>query len=67
MNDVIRFHGGTLVPLPCSQILAGAQRHDFEDVVVMGRLKNGETYLSGSTSDLGLWLYLVEKLKKELI
>lgn len=67
MSEIIQFPAATLADIPCEKILAGAAKQEFQFVFVMGRLANGETWLSGSTADLGAALVLVEQLKRRLI
>lgn len=67
MGVVVRFPGQTVADMDPKQVLAAADESVFDDVFVMGRLHCGKTYLSGSTSDIGRFLVLVEQLKRQMI
>lgn len=53
--------------LPPDRVLQGAIDADLEGVVLMGYTKGGEHYFASSYADGGTCLWLLEKLKAELL
>lgn len=53
--------------LPVDRVLQGAIDSDLEGVVLMGYDKEGEHYFASSYADAGTCLWLLEKLKAQLL
>lgn len=53
--------------LDATRVLDGALDADLEGVVVMGYDKAGEHYFASSYADGGTILWLIEKLKQQLM
>ena len=53
---------GTNYRIEANQVLNAAKAHDFERMVVIGRLENGDLYVAG-TANAGESLILIEQAK----
>lgn len=68
MNDnIIRFPGNTLCDLDVNQVLDGAKDSDIDELIIIGRQKNGEYYFASTTSDACQMLWMCKKLEQELL
>lgn len=61
--DIIDYPGVTTLPLEPTKVLEAAIAHDLSAVLIVGRQDGGELYLSGSHSDIGEMLILLERAK----
>lgn len=66
MGDVVTFTGITKLDLPPDRILEAAVGQ-LESVVILGYDKEGKEYFASSLADGGDVLWLMEKLKKQLL
>lgn len=66
MADVILFNGITKLDLPPDRILESMIGTDMDGVVIMG-YKDGEEVFASSYADGGTVLWLIERLKKQLL
>jgi hypothetical protein len=64
---VIRFTGITTLDLEPEVILDSAKEAGLEGVVVLGFREDGSEYFASSYADGGTVLWLMEKLKKQLL
>jgi hypothetical protein len=67
MGDVIYFPGETSLDIPADRVLLPAVDADLEQVIVIGRYKDGEFYFAGTTSDVTLTNWLIDKAKKTVM
>lgn len=63
---VIPLNNVTRLDLPADRILEGAIGQ-LEDVVILGKTSSGEYYFASSVADGGKVLWMLEKLKFELM
>lgn len=66
MSNVVNFTGITKLDLPPDRILEQAQG-TLEGVVILGYTKDGREYFASSYADGGDVLWLLERLKKQLL
>lgn len=66
MGDVVNWPYPSRVDLPAADVLAAAAKEDFEGVIVLGFLKNGETYMASSYADGGTGMWLMERAKRAM-
>ena len=66
MGNVVHFTGITKLDLPPDRILQQAVG-ELEGVVVLGYKKDGSEYFASSYADGGDVLWLLERLKKQLL
>ena len=66
MGKVIPLNNITRLDLPADRILEAA-KETVEGVVIMGYTKDGEEYFASSYADGGIVLWLLERLKAQLI
>ena len=66
MSKIIKFTGITKLDLPVDLILSEAQ-NKLDNVVIMGYDNDGEEYFASSIADGGTVLWLIERLKKQLL
>lgn len=66
MGKVIPLNNITRLDLPADRILEAA-KETVEGVVIMGYTKDGEEYFASSYADGGIVLWLMERLKAQLI
>lgn len=68
MNDnVVWFPGETRLPIPTDRVLAGAAESDLQDVLVIGREKDGTMYVASSGTHIGDLLLMLELAKLSLL
>lgn len=67
MSDVVNFPGATRLDLPAERILKAALDHDIDKVVVLGWTKDGEEYFASSIADGADVVWLMERLKLQLL
>ena len=65
MNNVIDGHFITLLDVPVSKVLDSAA--GLQSVVVLGYTSEGEEFFASSISDGGEVLWLIERLKLQLL
>jgi hypothetical protein len=65
--QVLRFNGITRLDLPPDRIIEGAVAAGLRCVVVMGYTEEGEQYFASSMADGADVLWLMEKLKQQLL
>lgn len=66
MGDVVTFSGITKLDLPPDRILEDAIGK-LEGVVILGYTKEGDEFFASSYADGGNVLWLLERLKKQLL
>jgi hypothetical protein len=66
MGDVVTFSGITKLDLPPDRILQDAVGK-LEGVVILGYTKEGDEFFASSYADGGNVLWLLERLKKQLL
>jgi hypothetical protein len=66
MGEVVTFTGVTKLDLPPDRILADAVGK-LEGVVILGYTKEGDEFFASSYADGGNVLWLLERLKKQLL
>lgn len=66
-GNVVRFGGKTKLELPPEGVLESAAKLDFEWVVVVGKLKNGERYLAFSDPDVAHALWELKRAEELLL
>lgn len=64
MADILEYTGTTLLDIPAKTILRYAREANLESAIVIGRKKDGSFYFAGTTSDLPLLAYEIERAKK---
>ncbi len=67
MDEVVELGMITRLDLPAERILGRALEADLDAVVVMGYTKDGEEYFTSSAADGGDILWLLERLKMQLL
>ncbi len=67
MGKVVNLDVVTRLDLPPSRILRGALDTDLESVVILGYDRDGEEYFASSVADGGAVLWLMERLKAQLL
>ena len=65
--DVVTFPGITTLDLPPERIIQRAADAGLTDVVILGYDKDGEEWFASSTADGGEVLWLLERLKLQLL
>lgn len=65
--DIIDYPGVTILPLEPAKVLEAAIAHDLSAVLIVGRQDSGDLYLSGSHSDIGEMLILIERAKVRFV
>jgi hypothetical protein len=65
--DVVTFPGITTLDIPPERILDQAQKAGLTEVVVLGYDKDGEEYFSSSIADGAEVIWLLERLKLQLL
>ncbi len=63
MGEVIELDVPTTVDMSPEKVLSDAIEADLAEVLVIGWDKNGNFYGSGSTSDIAENIYLMERLR----
>lgn len=66
MGDVVTFRGITKLDLPPDRILEDAVGK-LQGVVILGYTKDGDEFFASSYADGGNVLWLLERLKKQLL
>ena len=66
MGKVIPLRNITRLDLPVDLVLDGAKDR-LEGVVIMGHTTDGEEYFASTYADAGVVLWLMERLKAQLI
>lgn len=67
MSNVIPLGAVTRLDIPTDRVLDGAKGHCTDGVVVMGYDDDGDLYFASSIADGGDVLWLMEKLKQQLL
>jgi hypothetical protein len=67
MADIIPLPVITTLDIPPERILEAATREEFEDVIVIGRTKDGCEYYGASMADGGLAIWRLERAKLKLL
>lgn len=57
----------TRLNIPVQRVLDGAIAQNLEDVVILGKEAGGKYFFASSVPDGGTVLWMMEKLKKELL
>jgi hypothetical protein len=65
--DVVTFPGITTLDLPPERIIQKASEAGLMDVVILGYDKDGEEYFASSVADGAEVLWLLERLKLQLL
>lgn len=65
--EIYDFTGVTTLDVPAERVLAAALGNDLQSVVVMGYREDGSEYFASSMADGGAVLWLMERMKKQLI
>lgn len=66
-DNVVVLNVATRLDVPAERILKAALDNDLESVVIAGYYKDGEEYFASSIADGGTVLWLMERLKIELM
>ncbi len=66
-ENVVTFPGITTLDIPPERILQKAGEAGLMDVVVLGYDKNGDEYFASSVADGAEVLWLLERLKLQLL
>ena len=61
--EIIDGHFNTTLPVPPENVLKGAIEQGLEDVIIVGRTKDGELYMAASTGEAPEILWLIECAK----
>lgn len=67
MSDVIVLDLITTHDIPAERVLNKALEYDLDQVVILGYRKNGDEYFASSIADGGSVLWLMERLKLQLL
>ena len=67
MGKVVTFNGVTRLDIPAERVLNAVLEADLEKVVVIGYAKDGSEYFASSIADGGTVLWLMERLKLQLL
>jgi hypothetical protein len=67
MGKVVIFNGVTRLDIPAERVLKGALKEDLDKVVVIGYAKDGSEFFASSMADGGTVLWLMERLKLQLL
>lgn len=65
-SKIIPLNNVTTLNLPANRVIEAAL-DKLEDVVILGKTPEGEYYFASSVTDGGTVLWMMEKLKKELL
>lgn len=63
MGDVVILPCDTTLPLPPERVLEGAIKADLEDVLIVGKDKDGKLYVACSQSAYAEVILLLERAK----
>lgn len=66
-GTVVVFPGQTKLDIPAERVLEAAKLAELTDVVIVGYDKNKEEWFASSIADGGTVLWLIERLKKQLL
>lgn len=67
MGDVVLLGCVTTLDMDAELVLKAALERKLESVVILGHDKEGHEYFSSSIADGGSVLWLMERLKKQLL
>lgn len=67
MGKLVYLNGLTKLDLTANRVLNAAIDEELEGVVIMGYSKDGGEYFASSYADGGTCLWLIERLKRQLI
>ncbi len=67
MGKVILFNGNTKLDLPPDRVLESVIGKGLEGIVILGYDKDGKEFFSSTYADGGTVLWLLERLKKQLL
>lgn len=67
MDNIIDFPGETYLDIPPEKVISNALEQDLEEVMIIGRRKDGSMFFSSSTGDLYRMLWAVETVKLEIL
>lgn len=67
MGDVVILPVLTRLDIPAERVIGMAQAAELANVVVLGYTKDGNEYFASSYADGGNVLWLMERLKKQLL
>ena len=67
MSDVVVLPVITKIDCPAERILNGGLEKGLESVVILGYDKDGDEYFASSIADGGTVLWLLERLKRQLL
>lgn len=67
MADIINFPFIATAPVSPEEVIRGALETEFEEIIIIGVTKKDEPYLASSTSNIPDILFLIEKMKYELL
>jgi len=57
----------TRLNIPVQRVLDGVITENLEDIVILGKKEDGEYFFASSIPDGGTVLWMMEKLKKQLL
>lgn len=66
-NKVVRLDTITTLDLPARQVLEEALKEEFDDVVIIGKLEDGDAYYSTNRVNVGDVLLMLERFKLAII
>lgn len=67
IGDVVVLPCETSLDIPAERVLEAAIEHGLSSVVVMGYTVDGIEYFASSIADGGTTLWLIERLKRQLL
>lgn len=67
MGEVVELGCITSLDIPAERVLNAAVKKDLQSVVILGYDQEGQEYFSSSIADGGSVLWLMERLKKQLL
>lgn len=66
-GSIVVFPGPTKLDIPVDRVLEAAEKAKLTDIVILGYDEAKEEYFASSIADAGTVLWLMERLKKQLI
>jgi len=66
-DNIVDFRGVTFLDMPPERIICRAEKHNFQDILILGYDDKGEFVFLSSKADGGDVLWLLELAKKLLL
>lgn len=66
-DNVVLWRGLTKLDLPADRVLKAVPIDEMESIIILGYHKDGSEYFASSLADGGDMIWLLERLKKQLL